>query len=127
MNYKLILHTLGKILLIEALLLIFPLIINFIYQENNLFAFALTISILMMVGTLLIMVKPKDKRMFVREGFVIVGLAWIVLSLFGALPFTISGEIPNYIDAFFETVSGLCQKVCYFGEALHTGLEVWEY
>ena len=106
MNYKLILHTLGKILLIEALLLIFPLIINFIYQENNLFAFALTISILMMVGTLLIMVKPKDKRMFVREGFVIVGLAWIVLSLFGALPFTISGEIPNYIDAFFETVSG---------------------
>lgn len=106
MNYKLILHTLGKILLIEALLLIFPLIINFIYQENNLFAFALTISILMVVGTLLIMVKPKDKRMFVREGFVIVGLAWIVLSLFGALPFTISGEIPNYIDAFFETVSG---------------------
>ena len=106
MNYKLILHTLGKILLIEALLLIFPLIINFIYQENNLFAFTLTISILMMVGTLLIMVKPKDKRMFVREGFVIVGLAWIVLSLFGALPFTISGEIPNYIDAFFETVSG---------------------
>ena len=106
MNYKLILHTLGKILLIEALLLIFPLIINIIYQENNLFAFALTISILMMVGTLLIMVKPKDKRMFVREGFVIVGLAWIVLSLFGALPFTISGEIPNYIDAFFETVSG---------------------
>ena len=106
MNYKLIIHTLGKILLIEALLLIFPLIINFIYQENNLFAFALTISILMVVGTLLIMVKPKDKRMFVREGFVIVGLAWIVLSLFGALPFTISGEIPNYIDAFFETVSG---------------------
>lgn len=106
MNYKLILHTLGKILLIEALLLIFPLIINFIYQENNLFAFALTISILMVVGTLLIMVKPKNKKMFVREGFVIVGLAWIVLSLFGALPFTISGEIPNYIDAFFETVSG---------------------
>ena len=106
MNYKLIIHTLGKILLIEALLLIFPLIINFIYQENNLFAFALTISILMVVGTLLIMVKPKDKRMFVREGFVIVGLAWIVLSLFGALPFTLSGEIPNYIDAFFETVSG---------------------
>lgn len=106
MNYKLIIHTLGKILLIEALLLIFPLIINFIYQENNLFAFALTISILMVVGTLLIMVKPKNKKMFVREGFVIVGLAWIVISLFGALPFTISGEIPNYIDAFFETVSG---------------------
>lgn len=106
MNYKLILHTLGKILLIEALLLIFPLIINFIYQENNLFAFALTISILMVVGTLLIMVKPKNKKMFVREGFVIVGLAWIVLSLFGALPFTISGEIPNYINALFETVSG---------------------
>lgn len=106
MNYKLIFHTIGKILLIEAILLIFPLIVNFIYQEENLFAFSLTISILMVVGTLLIMIKPKNKRMFVREGFVIVGLAWIVLSLFGALPFTLSGEIPNYINAVFETVSG---------------------
>ncbi len=106
MNYRLILQTIGKILLIEALLLIFPLIVNFIYQEENLFAFALTISILMVVGTLLIMVKPKSKTMFVREGFVIVGLAWIVLSLFGALPFTLSGEIPHYIDALFETISG---------------------
>lgn len=106
MNYKLIFHTIGKILLIEAILLIFPLIVNFIYQEENLFAFSLTISILMVVGTLLIMIKPENKRLFVREGFVIVGLAWIVLSLFGALPFTLSGEIPNYIDAVFETVSG---------------------
>ena len=106
MNYKLIFHTIGKILLIEAILLIFPLIVNFIYQEENLFAFSLTISILMVVGTLLIMIKPKNKRMFVREGFVIVGLAWIVLSLFGALPFALSGEIPNYINAVFETVSG---------------------
>ena len=106
MNYKLIFHTIGKILLIEAILLIFPLIVNFIYQEENLFAFSLTISILMVVGTLLMMVKPKNKKMFVREGFVIVGLAWIVLSLFGALPFTLSGDIPNYVDAVFETVSG---------------------
>ena len=106
MNYKLIFHTIGKILLIEAILLIFPLIVNFIYQEGNLFAFALTISILMVVGTALIMIKPKTKTMFVREGFIIVGLAWIVLSLFGALPFTLSGEIPNYVDAVFETVSG---------------------
>ena len=106
MNYKLIFHTIGKILLIEAILLIFPLIVNFIYREENLFAFSLTISILMVVGTLLIMIKPKNKRMFVREGFVIVGLAWIVLSLFGALPFTLSGDIPNYVDAVFETVSG---------------------
>ena len=106
MNYKLIFHTIGKILLIEAILLIFPLIVNFIYREENLFAFSLTISILMVVGTLLIMIKPKNKRMFVREGFVIVGLSWIVLSLFGALPFTLSGDIPNYVDAVFETVSG---------------------
>ena len=106
MNYRLILQTIGKILLIEALLLIFPLIVNFIYQEGNLFAFALTISILMVVGTLLMMVKPKNKSMFIREGFVIVGLAWIVMSLFGALPFTLSGEIPHYIDALFETISG---------------------
>lgn len=106
MNYRLILQTIGKILLIEALLMVFPLIVNFIYQEENLFAFALTISISMVVGTLLMMVKPKNKSMFIREGFVIVGLAWIVMSLFGALPFTLSGEIPHYIDALFETISG---------------------
>ena len=106
MNYRLILQTIGKILLIEALLMVFPLVVNFIYQEENLFAFALTISISMVVGTLLMMVKPKNKSMFIREGFVIVGLAWIVMSLFGALPFTLSGEIPHYIDALFETISG---------------------
>ena len=106
MNYRLILQTIGKILLIEALLMVFPLIVNFIYQEENLFAFALTISISMVVGTLLMMVTPKNKSMFIREGFVIVGLAWIVMSLFGALPFTLSGEIPHYIDALFETISG---------------------
>lgn len=106
MNYRLILQTIGKILLIEALLMVFPLVVNFIYQEENLFAFALTISISMVVGTLLMMVKPKNKSMFIREGFVIVGLAWIVMSLFGALLFTLSGEIPHYIDALFETISG---------------------
>lgn len=106
MNYRLILQTIGKILLVEALLMVFPLVVNFIYQEENLFAFALTISISMVVGTLLMMVKPKNKSMFIREGFVIVGLAWIVMSLFGALPFTLSGEIPHYIDALFETISG---------------------
>lgn len=106
MNYRLILQTIGKILLIEALLMVFPLVVNFIYQEENLFAFALTISISIVVGTLLMMVKPKNKSMFIREGFVIVGLAWIVMSLFGALPFTLSGEIPHYIDALFETISG---------------------
>lgn len=106
MNYRLILQTIGKILLIEALLMVFPLVVNFIYQEENFFAFALTISISMVVGTLLMMVKPKNKSMFIREGFVIVGLAWIVMSLFGALPFTLSGEIPHYIDALFETISG---------------------
>ena len=105
MNYKIVLKTIGKILFIEAILLILPLIVSFIYQDNNHFAFLITIGVLALVGLPLVSIKA-NKQMFVREGFIIVGLAWIVMSFFGALPFVISREIPHYIDAFFETVSG---------------------
>lgn len=106
MNYKIIARSLGRILLIEAALLVVPLIVSFIYNDGNWHSFVTTIAILAAVGVLLNSVKPTSKQMFVREGFIIVGAAWILLSLFGCLPFLISGEIPNFFNAFFETVSG---------------------
>ena len=105
MNYKIVLKTIGKILCIEAILLMLPLIVSFIYQDNNQFAFLITIGVLALVGLPLVNIKA-NKQMFVREGFIIVGLTWIIIALFGCLPFIISKEIPSFFDAFFEISSG---------------------
>lgn len=106
MNFKMVFHTIGNILKIEALLLILPLIVSLIYKEGTYLSFLITIGSLFLVGFLLSIKKPKNTVIYAREGFVIVGASWIIMSLFGALPFVLSGEIPNFIDALFETVSG---------------------
>ena len=96
---------LGRILLTEAALLLLPLVTALIYKESP-WPFLITILLLLAAGLALSFKKPKRTRLFAREGFVIVALTWIAMSAFGALPFVFSGDIPNYIDAFFETVSG---------------------
>ncbi len=106
MNYRLISYNLGIILLVEAALLILPAIGALIYGDDTLLAFALTIAALAVVGLISTRFKPKKKNMHAKEGYIIVSLSWILLSLFGAMPFVISGYIPNPVDAFFETVSG---------------------
>lgn len=106
MNYKIVLSILGKVLLIEALLMILPLIVSFIYANGNYLSFLIPVVCLIAVGLPLSFIKNKDGAMYAKEGFVTVALSWIVMSLVGAVPFVISGTIPSYIDAFFETVSG---------------------
>ena len=106
MNYKAVFNIIGKALMIEAVLLTLPMMVGVIYSENNLMAFLIPALIALGIGTPLTLIKSKEKDMYVKEGFVAVALVWIIMSLIGALPFAISGEIPNYIDAFFETVSG---------------------
>lgn len=106
MNYKMVFSILGKTMITEAVLLLFPMLVGVIYAENNLICFLLPVLILLAVGVPLSLVKSRDRSIFAKEGFVIVALSWIILSLVGALPFVILGEIPNYIDALFETVSG---------------------
>ncbi len=106
MNYRMVFYNIGKILLIEALLLAFPAICAIIYSENTLTAFALTIAALTVTGLIAIGKKPKKTAIYAKDGYVIVALTWIFMSLFGALPFFISGYIPNFVDALFETVSG---------------------
>lgn len=107
MNYKVIFYVLGKIMLIEATVLLLPLFVAFYYGENTVFGFVITIASCLALGLISTLLnKPTNKSIYAKEGFVIVGLAWIVMSLAGALPAFLSGAIPHYIDAFFETVSG---------------------
>jgi trk system potassium uptake protein TrkH len=99
-------NILGWLLLFEAGFMTVPLITGICYRETALWSFLIAILICGAIGGLCILKKPKDSALYAREGFVIVSLSWIALSLFGALPFFISGVIPNYLDAVFETVSG---------------------
>ena len=107
MNRKMIFYMLGKIMLVEAGLLSLPILCGLIYREASVVWFLLTAAIATVLGFLMTHFgKTKDKTFFAKEGFVIVSLAWIMISAVGALPFFLSGQIPNYINAFFETVSG---------------------
>ena len=106
MNYSMILYIIGKLLTVEAGLMILPFITALIYHEKGYFAFGVTILLLLVLGKLISLRRPKDPSIFAKEGLFIVGVSWILLSVFGALPFVISGEIPHFTDAFFETVSG---------------------
>src|SRR5690606_25806585 len=101
-------YTIGRLLQVEAILLVAPLAVSIIYQEEWKYSFSfLSISLLLLtIGYLLSNKKPIKKNMFAKEGFIIVSLSWILLSFFGSLPFVINGDIPNLIDAFFETSSG---------------------
>ena len=106
MNYRKVAHYLGIILLIEAALMLLPVAIGLIYRERETVSFLITIGILAAVGWLFYNSKPQKNNIYSKEGYIIVAAAWLLMSAFGALPMFISEAIPNYIDAFFETVSG---------------------
>ena len=105
MNRRIVGNTLGKVLLAEAALLLLPMTAALFAREPVL-PFLSTILLLLVSGFLLTRIRPRSPDLFAREGFVCVGLSWILMSLFGALPFVFSGDIPHLIDAWFETVSG---------------------
>lgn len=106
MNYRMISYYIGRILLVEGVLLIFPAVGAIIYGDNTLLAFAITIAALAATGLIAVKQKPAKTNIYAKDGYVIVALSWILMSFFGAMPFFISGHIPNFVDAFFETVSG---------------------
>lgn len=106
MNFQVIKRTLGFLLIFEAIFLIVPMLTALVYLEQAGIDVLLTALICLSAGRLLTLGKVKNHAVYAKEGFVIVALSWIVMSLFGALPFWFSGEIPSYVDALFETVSG---------------------
>ena len=105
MNFQMIAFIIGRILLVEAAALLVPMLTALICGEP-LIPYLVTILLLIAAGMGLGIRKPKRTSVYARDGFAVVALAWIAMSVFGAFPFVISGDIPNYVDAFFETVSG---------------------
>ena len=106
MNYRMICRVLGLILLIYAALMLLPVLAGLCYGETP-FPFLIAMAAAAAPGALLLLARPKNDSLVARDGFVIVGLGWILISLIGALPLTLSGSMPSYVDALFETVSGL--------------------
>lgn len=108
MNYKLLGRVLGKIMILESILMLAPLIVSFIYEEGlrNHIAFIVPIVALASLGLLMQKPKPQRTSFYQKEGFALTAMVWIVMTIFGAIPFVINGDIPNYIDACFEIMSG---------------------
>ena len=146
MNKKMIVYILGKMMGVEGLLLLIPALVSLIYHEKSVISFLIVAAILLVIYMVFGRKLPASKQIYGKEGFVIVGLAWILWSAFGALPFVISGSIPYYIDARIPLmlflrlfpvslqpdlqswqISRLCQWEFPSGEALHTGSVVWGY
>ena len=128
MNKRMIVYILGKMLGVEGALLLIPALVSFIYGERSGISFLIVAAVLGVIFLLFGRKRPEGKRIYGKEGFVIVGLAWILWSLFGALPFFISGSIPDYVDAFFETVSGFTttgSTILQDIEALPMGMNFW--
>lgn len=129
MNRRMVLSMIGKVVLVEAVLLLLPLFVAIGYKNDCIIAFLITIGVATLIGGVLSLAfKPKQKGVYAKDGFVIVAFSWIILSAIGALPFVLSGEIPSYIDAFFETVSGFTTtgaSILDNVEAMSEGVLLW--
>ena len=106
MNRKMTTYILGRMLGVEALVLVIPALVSVIYREEGWKAFLITSAILAVLYLIFGRKKPEDSQIYGKDGFIIIASAWILWSVFGALPLWISGSIPSYVDALFETVSG---------------------
>ena len=107
MNYAMIRYIIGWILNFEAAFMSPSFVVGLIYREKSAWAIFATMLLCLVIGVPMVLLKrPKQAVFYAKDGFVSVGLSWVVLSVMGALPFVISGSIPHPVDALFETVSG---------------------
>lgn len=107
MNKSIVMHYVSKTLLVGAVLFLLPALVSVYYKEYDIArTFLITALCVAIISVPLSIIKPKNNHLYAREGLVIVALMWVVYPIVGALPFWISGEIPNLIDAVFESVSG---------------------
>lgn len=107
MNFQMIFHVLGLVMVFEGMFLTLPCITASLYGEKEGFYYLMMALICLVAGIAMTMKKPKNKSIYAKEGFAAVALSWLLLSFVGAVPFWISGEIPSYIDALFEMISGV--------------------
>lgn len=120
MNYSIILYILGCVLKFESAFLLLPAIVGFIYREDAAWAYIATAALCLLIGALLSRKKPASSNLFIKEGFVTVASSWVIISIFGAIPFVLTGDIPNYVNALFETISGFTTT----GSSILTDVEV---
>ncbi|MCR5746810.1 MAG: TrkH family potassium uptake protein [Lachnospiraceae bacterium] len=106
MNVASIAYILGKLLEVEGLLFLMPSFVALIYREKQGFVYLIMAVICFLTGFIVTKRKPEQQNYYAKEGFIAVAFGWIIMSVAGCLPFVITGEIPAFIDAFFETVSG---------------------
>ena len=106
MNNSIIRYILGYVLKIESILFLFPCLTAIIYRETEGFYYLFTAVVCGVLGILLTLKKPASFVFYLKEGSITTALSWIVISIFGAMPFFLTGEIPSFTDALFETVSG---------------------
>lgn len=106
MNITAILNIIGHVMKYEIILLLIPFFVALFYGQGDANSFLYTVLLMIPIALILIKIKGKKNEIYAKEGFLTVGLAWIVISFFGALPFVFSGAIPSLVDAFFETSSG---------------------
>ena len=128
MNYRLIFKLIGNVLRIEALFMLFPLVVSFVYGSGEHAAFLWSILILLAVGTILAAFNPKDKNIRTRDAFIVAGFSWILLSLFGAFPYFFSGYFDSIVDCIFESVSGFTttgSSILLDVEAMPEGILFW--
>ena len=129
MNYKMVLYTMGRVVLLGAAFLVLPMAVSLLYGGRCAVSFGLTILVALAVGFLLtFLCRGSHGTSSIKDGFMIVALTWIMLSAIGALPFVFSREIPSYVDAFFETVSGFTTTgatILTDVEALSRGMIFW--
>lgn len=128
MNTKMIRYILGKMLGAEAVLLLLPALVGMLYKESSAVFFIATAAVLAAIYLMIGRKKPENTVIYAKEGLVVVALAWVMWSFFGAMPFFLSGSIPNFLDAFFETVSGFTttgSSILKDVEALPKGMMFW--
>lgn len=106
MNYSVIRYILGWIMIFEAAFMLLPCLVAIIYKEAAGLAFLYVLLGSAALGGLIVIHKPKKLNFYLKEGFVTVALSWILLSVIGCIPFVINGDIPHFVDALFETISG---------------------
>lgn len=106
MNYRILVYMIGWVLNFQAVFLLLPSLVALIYRESSGWYFLITAAATGVAGLALTLKKPRNTQFHAREGFVLVALSWMIISLISAIPLCVSGEIPHYIDALFEMVSG---------------------
>ena len=128
MNFRMVFKIIGRLMILMGILIIIPFIISLATSDGAWFGFLIPFLLLIVIGISLALIKTKSDDLGVKDGLLTVSLSWIILSLVGTLPYLISRQIPSFIDALFESVSGFtttCATTLAHIEDLTLSVQFW--